>query len=95
MSEDPLNETSQSDGVATKMWKGREVLFVYFLNPELLLGRLNVNKVMDWAKKWSESDIPKFERTNSSGDADITVEFGSKSWHDIVKINQMLIHSTY
>ena len=89
MAEDPLIEISQTDGPGvvsacrfpTKIWKGREVLLVYFLNPELLQrhGRLNVNKVLDWAKKWSVGDIPKFERTISPESADITVEFGGKA----------------
>lgn len=77
---DETDMTSQSvAGLPTKMWKGREVLLVYFLNPEYLVhSSVNVNKVLDWAKKWSVGDIPKFERADSPEVADITVEFGGK-----------------
>ncbi len=70
----------------TKLWVGRDVLWVYFMNPKRLVKEswmcgkelLNVQNIMDWAGAWNSPthpNIPKFKKTDDQDKADIRVEF--------------------
>ena len=66
-----------------KLWRGRNLLKVYFLNPHILGrdGRLSVSTILACAQQWNSrafSDVPNFERTDSTWNADIRVYFGGE-----------------
>ena len=69
------------------MWGRRDVLFVHFLNPEILHGwkcggaPLDVNNILGWAEAWNTKtdSVPTFEETDSPKRADIRVTFGGKN----------------
>ena len=71
-----------------KIWKGREKLRVYFINPEDIdtwgwkcRGEpINSNNVFAWAKVWNyvqNQKIPTFEYAERAPNADIRVKFSS------------------
>ena len=73
-----------------KIWQKRDVLKVYFLNPEDLdtkewmcgKDNMNVQNIVDWAQVWNNATyphIPSFEKTDSKDKADIRVHFGGES----------------
>lgn len=71
----------------TKMWGRRDVLFIHFLNPEVLQewevgdAAMNIDNILSWAEAWNNTlvpDIPTFEKTDSARKADIRVNFGGK-----------------
>lgn len=78
-------ETAGAYVAKTKIWRGRDVLKVYFMNPDYLSQGtypLTLATVVSWAKTWSTSlvpNIPKFEQTDSVENADIKVKFGGKN----------------
>ena len=60
------------------------MLFVYFLNPDVLRGWkrgdavINVDDILAWAEEWyskPDSDIPILQKTDSREKADIRVGF--------------------
>ncbi len=67
----------------TKIWKGRKVLKVYFMNAETLdqWGEeeiLSTSTIMSWASAWNSPilpKIPRFEETKNITKADIRVKF--------------------
>lgn len=68
----------------SKIWKGRKVLRVHFMNPEVLDGWENgtsVANIMAWANSsWNSTfyeHIPRFEATKDMKIADIRVFFSS------------------
>ena len=62
------------------IWKGRQVLRVFFLKPEVLHGwGLSTDTIIEWANVWE--DVMLFEETNRIAKADIRVEFsGTNGW---------------
>ncbi len=72
--------------VKTKtIWKGREILKVYFMNPEVLVSwhiGVTPQQMLDWANEaWSKdpnSKVPKFEQCDSIRRGDIRVKFAGK-----------------
>ncbi len=70
-----------------KLWKGREVLKVHFLNPSVLESwksghgfskkSMSISMVLEWANDaWNQCDaIPEFIVTESAKKADIRVLF--------------------
>ena len=64
-----------------KIWGGRTILKVYFLNPSLLDSwlyddmKVDTANILDWAAEWNAPFYPKFEETDSKKEADIRVEF--------------------
>ena len=66
-----------------KVWKGRQVLKVFFLNPEVLRGwRLTTDTILEWAGVWQEKDvedkIPVFTVASRKDKADIRVMFSGE-----------------
>ena len=71
----------------SKVWSRRDVLFVYFLNPDVLQrwtcggAAITSDHILRWAGVWNNTkspDIPTFEKTGSPKKADIRIFFGSK-----------------
>ena len=69
-----------------KLWKGREILKVHFLNPSVLKswtsgrGRsevsMSTSMVLEWANVWNQCDaIPEFVEIDTAKRADIRVMF--------------------
>ena len=79
-----LQATSGAYVQKTKLWRGRDMLFVYFRNPDYLQkGKypLTVSIILAWAGSWNNAlvpDIPKFGRTDSIEKADIRIQFGGE-----------------
>ena len=80
----PQVETEHHDGAAAvvrceQLWKGRERLNVYFMNPEVLVSwdiGVTTQQTLDWANKaWSKSNVPQFIVCDSIRRADIRVKF--------------------
>ena len=73
--------------VKEKLWKGRQVLKVYFTNPEVLEGwecegkTMTTDMILEWAGAWEQaSSAPQFTVTTRVARADIRVKFsGSRS----------------
>ena len=72
----------------SKLWKRRDVLFVHFLNPEVLeewtvdSATMNIDNILSWAGEWNNRlvpEIPTFEKTDSPLRADIRVRFDGKA----------------
>ena len=70
----------------TNIWTGKNVLYVHFLNPDILkqenwkCGRavLNIENILAWAAAWNTKkclSIPIFENTDRADSADIRVKF--------------------
>ena len=90
---EPYERQSSADSVDTdgahgqaapeKLWPcGKHLLFVYFMNSELLNGiGLQTATIMAWANKWetptNRSIVPRFKETNDRDKADIRVKFGA------------------
>ena len=72
--------------VKEKLWSDRQVLRVYFTNPEVLEGwkcegkkKLTTDMIMEWAGAFQQApSAPQFEVTTNIRRADIRVEFSSK-----------------
>ena len=91
LGEDETEASSQegASGFAlkTNIWPaGKDVLFVCFLNPEILeqekwkcdYGVLNINIILSWAGAWVSRkcpNIPFFKKTDRPDSADIRVKF--------------------
>ena len=80
---------SGAAAVKSKVWAGRQVLRVYFMNPEVLEGwkcegkRMTPEMVMKWAGAWQQaSSAPQFTVTSRVQRADIRVKFSGKSNFD-------------
>ena len=62
-----------------KVWAGRQVLRVFFLNPEVLRNwGLTTEVILDWAAAWQRHDderIPIFQKNFAARKADIRVGF--------------------
>lgn len=67
-----------------KIWGGRTILKVFFLNPSMLDTwlyddvKMTTASILDWAGMWNApfyGKIPKLEETDSKKEADIRVEF--------------------
>ena len=62
-----------------KVWAGRQVLRVFFLNSGVLTGwGLDVDTILEWAAVWRQTDddrIPLFQKCTTSKKADIRVMF--------------------
>ena len=65
-----------------KVWKGRQVLKVYFMNPEVLEGwkcegkKMTTEMIMEWANAWEQApSAPQFKATSNVKIADIRVKF--------------------
>ncbi len=70
-----------------KIWKGVNVLKVFFFNVEFIDNwkskgePMNVNTIIAWANAWQPwkgAGIPRFERTELVNKADIRVKFTSQ-----------------
>ena len=68
--------------VKEKLWAGRQVLRVYFTNPEVLEGwkcegkKMTTEMIMEWAGAWAQaSSAPQFTVTKRKDKADIRVKF--------------------
>ena len=85
-----LDHTPLPVGAGSKIWKGKQVLTVFFMNEELLYEQewkssfteqqLTVELIMKWAGVWNSSDlhsVPKFEMVPFE-QADIRIKFSSK-----------------
>ena len=76
-------------GAKSKIWRGRKVLTVFFLNEEFIFEQewklrskqqLTVETIMEWAGAWNSYNlhsVPKFEMVPFQ-QADIRVKFSSK-----------------
>ena len=86
----PQAETEHHDGAAAVVqceliWKEREILKVYFMNPPVLdswgIG-VTTQQILDWAneawRKDPNSKVPKFELCGTSRRADVRVKFAGK-----------------
>ena len=86
----PQAETEHHDGAAAVVqceliWKEREILKVYFMNPPVLdswgIG-VTTQQILDWANEaWSkdpDSKVPKFKLYETSRRADVRVKFAGK-----------------
>ena len=62
-----------------KVWAGRQVLRVFFLNPDFVTRwGLTKDTIMEWAAVWHQSDddlIPLFQENTVAKKADIRVKF--------------------
>ncbi len=64
-----------------RIWHGRSVLKVYFMNPEKLVEwkcETSIGTIMSWASTWTSPhypQIPRFEETEDTKKADIRVKF--------------------
>ena len=69
--------------VKEKVWKGRQVLRVFFMNPEVLEGwkcgrkKMTTEMIMEWAGVWQQRapSAPQFTVTERVDKADIRVKF--------------------
>ena len=91
---DPLHGSDQDHSAVfarSKIWKGRQVLTVSFLNKEFIdehggSSVLTVQSIMDWAGVWNscvspEDNIPKFEMASfQNSKADIRIKFSSENY---------------
>ena len=65
-----------------KLWPhDKDLLFVYFINPDRLRGiDLQTVTIIAWAKKWethmNRGIVPRFKETNDRDQANIRVKFG-------------------
>ncbi len=70
----------------TNIWTGKNILFVHFLNPDILkqenwkCGKavLNIENILAWAATWNTKkclSIPIFENMDRADSADIRVKF--------------------
>ena len=85
--------------VKEKLWKGRQVLKVFFMNPEVLEGwkcegkKMTTEKIMEWAGAWKEaSPAPEFTGTQRVDRADIRVKF---SGIYLASYNKLLLYINY
>ena len=71
----------------SKLWGRRDVLFVHFLNPDVLQGwkcggaAMNINNILAWAGAWNTNKtptVPEFEKAVSVEKADIRINFDGK-----------------
>ena len=87
LGEDGLSDANQK-GVDSyvNFWTGKDVLYVYFLNPDILeqekweceYGVLNIDNILSWAEAWNPKkfpNIPIFKKTDRADKADIRVKF--------------------
>ena len=65
-----------------KLWKGRQVLKVYFMNSDALKGwesgkkNMTTETIMEWAGTWEKApSAPQFTVTTRVDSADIRVKF--------------------
>ena len=90
----PADQSSSSSHnlvtTRSKIWRGRQVLSVFFMNEELIYKQkwtvkeyytkqLTVEKIMEWAGVWNSIDVhsvPDFE-TVAFHQADIRIKFSS------------------
>ena len=68
--------------VKSKVWEGRQVLRVYFMNPKVLEGwkcegkKMTTDMIMEWAGAWEQApSAPQFEVTPKVDKADVRVKF--------------------
>ena len=68
--------------VQERLWKGRQVLRVFFMNPEVLEGwkcgrkKMTTEMIMEWVGVWQQaSSAPQFTVTTNDTKADIRVKF--------------------
>ena len=89
--EDETSSDANQDGASgfalkTNIWTGKDVLFVHFLNPEILEQEkwkcegsvLNIGNIVSWAEAWNTNkcpNIPTFKKTERPERADIRVKF--------------------
>ncbi len=87
MGEDGLSDANQK-GINSyvNFWAGKDVLYVYFLNPDILEQEnwkymgwiLNIDMILAWAAAWNPKNcpnIPIFKKTDRADKADIRVKF--------------------
>ena len=84
-----LDHNLLAAGVRSKIWRGRQVLTVFFVNEEFIYEQkwksfpgkqLTVEQIMEWAGTWNSSDfqsVLKFEMVPFQ-QADIRIKFSSK-----------------
>ena len=75
---DAKQEGASGFALKTNIWPaGKDVLFVHFLNPEILeqenwkceYGALNIDNILSWAEAWNTKkcpNIPTFKKTSES-----------------------------
>ena len=68
--------------VKEKLWKNRQVLKVYFVNPEVLEGwkcegkKMTTDMILKWAGAWEQApSAPQFKVTERVAKADVRVKF--------------------
>ena len=84
-----LDHNLLAAGARSKIWRGRQVLTVFFMNEEFIheqkwksfpAKQLTVEQIMEWARTWSSSDfhsVLKFDVVPFH-QADIRIKFSSK-----------------
>ena len=84
-----LDHNLLAAGAGSKIWRGRQVLTVFFMNEEFIYEekwkssrgyQLTVEQIMGWAGTWNLSDfhsVPKFEMVPFQ-QADFRIKFSSK-----------------
>ncbi|XP_064383865.1 uncharacterized protein LOC135332883 isoform X3 [Halichondria panicea] len=85
-SSDASQEGASGFALKTNIWTGKDVLFVLFLNPEILEQEkwkcegsvLNIGNILAWAEAWNTNkcpNIPTFKKTERPERAHIRVKF--------------------
>ena len=84
--------------VKSKVWEGRQVLRVFFMNPEVLRGwkyrgrEITTEMIMEWASVWEQaSSAPQFTVTPRVGKADIRVKFSGNNNLDLLHISRVIL----
>ncbi len=86
-SSDANREGAGAYTTKTNIWIRKDVLFVHFLNPDILEQEnwkcdravLNIDNILAWAAAWNTKkcpNIPEFKKTDRPDRADIRVKFG-------------------
>ncbi len=74
------------------LWSETDLLGVYFMNPQMIPGKLSCATIIEWMNEWRRgenndaSSVPKFERSDNLNGCDIRVQFGGMYIHKESKI---------
>ncbi len=71
-----------------KIWAGRELLKVTFLNPDVLNSwGLTRDNILDWAKVWDVGNekVPTFKQVPKASRADIRVLLSGNSYYQVLR----------
>ena len=88
-----------------KVWKGRKLLKVYFMNPDDIddwgwkcRGEpMNINTIFAWARVWNFvgfKEIPTFEFVEIASQADIRVKFSSEHFRNLYSVLHYILNSS-